>query len=60
MGQSAFTVGTGKQSLKHRLWNTNIIENMFFWSPYGIGQTIIFSCCGLFFFFFFFFLFFLA
>jgi len=24
------------------------------WSPYGIGQTIIFSCCGLFFFFFFF------
>ena len=21
------------------------------WSPYGIGQTIIFSCCGLFFFF---------
>ena len=19
------------------------------WSPYGIGQTIIFSCCGLFF-----------
>jgi len=26
------------------------------WSPYGIGQTIIFSCCGLFFFFFFFFL----
>jgi len=22
------------------------------WSPYGIGQTIIFSCCGLFFFFF--------
>jgi len=27
------------------------------WSPYVIGQTIIFSCCG-FFFFFFFFLFF--
>jgi len=26
----------------------------FLWSPYGIGQTIIFSCCGLFFFFFFF------
>ena len=26
------------------------------WSPYGIGQTIIFSCCGLFFFFFFFFM----
>jgi len=24
------------------------------WSPYGIGQTIIFSCCGLFFFFLFF------
>ena len=24
------------------------------WSPYVIGQTIIFSCCGLFFFFFFF------
>jgi len=24
------------------------------WSPYGIGQTIIFSCCDLFFFFFFF------
>jgi len=24
------------------------------WSPYGIGQTIIFSCCYLFFFFFFF------
>jgi len=31
------------------------------WSPYVIGQTIIFSCCGLFFFFLFFFLsFFLA
>jgi len=29
MGQSAFTVGTGKQLLKHRLCNTNIIENMF-------------------------------
>jgi len=26
----------------------------FLWSPYVIGQTIIFSCCGLFFFFFFF------
>jgi len=25
-------------------------------SPYGIGQTIIFSCCGMFFFFFFSFL----
>ena len=25
------------------------------WSPYEIGQTIIFSCCGLFLFFFFFF-----
>ena len=25
----------------------------FLWSPYVIGQTIIFSCCGLFFFFFF-------
>jgi len=23
----------------------------FLWSPYGIGQTIIFSCCSLFFFF---------
>ena len=22
---------------------------VFLWSPYGIGQTIIFSCCGLFF-----------
>jgi len=22
----------------------------YLWSPYGIGQTIIFSCCGLFFF----------
>jgi len=31
----------------------------FLWSPYGIGQTIIFSSCG-FFYFFFFFLFFLA
>jgi len=28
----------------------------FLWSPYVIGQTIIFACCGLFFFFFFFFL----
>jgi len=27
------------------------------WSPYGIGQTIIFSSCGFFFFFFFFFVF---
>jgi len=29
-------------------------ENVFLgilWSPYGIGQTIIFSCCSLFFFF---------
>jgi len=25
---------------------------VFLWSPYVIGQTIIFSCCGLFFFFF--------
>jgi len=32
-----------------------LISSLFFlWSPYGIGQTIIFSCCG------FFFLFFLA
>ena len=30
----------------------------YLWSPYGIGQTIIFSCCGLFFFPSFFFLFF--
>jgi len=22
--------------------------NVSLWSPYGIGQTIIFSCCGLF------------
>ena len=27
--------------------------NYMYLSPYGIGQTIIFSCCGLFFFFFF-------
>ena len=29
------------------------IKNMhgYLWSPYGIGQTIIFSCCSLFFFF---------
>ena len=30
------------------------INLRFLWSPYGIGQTIMFSCCGLFFFFFFF------
>jgi len=26
------------------------ISTPLLWSPYGIGQTIIFSCCGLFFF----------
>ena len=29
---------------------------VFLWSPYVTGQTIIFSCCGLFFLFFFFFI----
>ena len=27
----------------------DITLDSFLWSPYGIGQTIIFSCCGLFF-----------
>ena len=27
---------------------------LFLWSPYVLGQTVIFSCCDLFFFFFFF------
>jgi len=26
------------------------LPDFYLWSPYGIGQTIIFSCCGLFFF----------
>ena len=38
-----------KPSLILYLQVTQPISNMFFWSPYGIGQTIIFSCCGLFF-----------
>ena len=34
---------------------SKVLLNAFWlWSPYGIGQTIIFSCCGLFFFFLFF------
>jgi len=28
------------------------VEQKLLWSPYGIGQTIIFSSCGFFFFFF--------
>ena len=31
------------------------VNNKLLWSPYGIGQTVIFSCCGLFFFLLFFF-----
>ena len=36
-------------------WDLAIFWFWFLWSPCGIGQTIIFSCCSLFFFFFFFF-----
>ena len=33
-------------------WAHFTVLDSFLWSPYVIGQTIIFSCCGLFFFFF--------
>jgi len=31
-------------------WLTQVVRKLLLWSPYVIGQTIIFSCCGLFFF----------
>jgi len=28
---------------------SSVLNTILLWSPYGIGQTIIFSCCGMFF-----------
>jgi len=45
------TVMRPKNTLSYSL---ALYSDCYLWSPYVIGQTIIFSCCGLFFFFFFF------
>jgi len=46
---TAATGNYGSRSLLHRQPKTAVLQSRFLWSPYGIGQTIIFSCCDLFF-----------
>ena len=43
------TVQFMRLSPKATTVNSMTASILFLWSPYGIGQTIIFSCCGLFF-----------